>query len=80
MKDLPACRECKRTHTSRGNPVKLAVRGERVGLCSSCVQALRRQFGSESEPGRVESDARALEYWLNTVYRPRRRVSRPLSR
>ena len=79
MEDLPACRECKRTHTNMGNPVRLAVRGDREGLCPSCVQTLRRKFGPPPKPRGVESDTRALEYWLNTVYRRRRRVNVPLS-
>ena len=79
METAPACRECKRTHTSMGNPVILEVRGDRRGLCPSCVQKLRRKFGPEPEPRGVESDTRALEYWLNTVYRPRRHANVPLS-
>lgn len=79
MEETPACRECKRTHTSMGNPVILRVRGDRRGLCLSCVQKLRRKLGPEPEPRGVESDRSALEYWLDTVYRPRRHVNVPLS-
>lgn len=79
MEETPACRECKRTHTSMGNPVILKVRGIGRGLCPSCVQTLRRKLGPEPEPRGVESDTRALEYWLDTVYRRRRRVNVPPS-
>ena len=83
MEETPACRECKRTHTSMGNPVRLAVRGDREGLCPSCVQTLRRKFGPEPEPRGVESDTRALSYYIarrrERIARHQRRVNRILT-
>ena len=49
-------------------------------LASMCRIGHRTAQRKVAEPRGVESDTRALEYWLDTVYRRRRRVNVPLSR
>ena len=79
MKDLPACRECKRTHTSVGNLISLKATGEHEGICKACRKRLGLVKPTPAQIRALERDTRALEYWLNTVYRPRRRVNRTLT-
>lgn len=83
METTPACRECKRTHTSMGNPVKLIFKGEREGVCKACMKRLvydppppRATLAPElADPG--------LSYYLERrrerIARHQKRVNVPLS-
>lgn len=79
MEETPACRECKRTHTSEGNPIDLKATGEHKGICKACRKRLGLVPPDPVRLRALERDRSALEYWLNTVYRPRRRVNVLLS-
>lgn len=79
MGTTPACRECKRTHTSTGKPLRLKATGEHRGICEACRKRLGMVAPDLVRLRALERDRSALEYWLNTVYRRRRRVNHSLS-
>lgn len=83
MEETPACRECKRTHTSTGNPVKLIFNGDCEGTCKACRNRLVYSTGALIDPRLIESDIRALNQYLarrrERIARNRRRVNVPLS-
>lgn len=84
-----ACTQCGRSTKSRGpskgEPIHLLKEGPNAGLCKSCqrreqpayrASLVKREVITEEQ---VDAYRSALEYWLNTVYRPRRRVNGTLS-
>lgn len=73
MEEIPACRKCKRTHTSMGKPVILKVRGEYAGLCTACMQFRARVAGPPPPHPGMESDTRALDFY---IARRRERLAR----
>lgn len=79
MEETPACRECKRTHTSMGNLIDLKATGEHKGICKACRKRLGLVKPTPAQVRALERERSALEYWLDTVYRRRRRVNVPLS-
>ena len=71
---MPACTNCKRTHTNVGNPVKLKVKGEYKGLCKACMRRLVWSQSNHVPQEAVDRARRSLDYF--TARRHERLVSR----
>lgn len=79
MEETPACKVCKRTHTRVGNLISLKATGEHKGICEACRKRLGLVPPDPVRLRALERNRSALEYWLNAVYRRRRRVNVHLS-